>query len=503
MTFINYRSICVLIKKMITKLLTIMLKTNQTNNDNQHLTSDNYKEKRSWLNLCYVSVLCAFVLGLIIGVALPVIYLTQHVRGSIESGKNNSQVDAQLLKSIFINNSYSMQNSTVDPVKFIDRIGVVATTTTMMDVVVTTGIDDGIVSENIYWGSKVEDRLPKGYNKVLNDEWNKFIQTNDVYSESAGGNIQIRAVRLEYGCGRMQNRLITFNDGSQACVRYRQNTDQIQGELFSFYLAQILELPNLAPSTISIVDLQTQLWAQLSTEISSAQWNSNRPVVLTKYINNLDSAHIPNNFKPIDRHLNKHDIYNMTLRNADQTINDLIELAQWSDLIIFDYLTANLDRIVNNLYNFQWNVNIMDAPAHNLAKKLDNKLLIFLDNESGLLHGYRLLKKYEIYHTLLLDNLCMFRKQTASIVKQLYRKKNIGALLKQMFEEQNSTKVRDILPPLPDKSIKILNERIEHVYNQILKCELKFGNISNSHGHSSSRSNSLNNSLNNINDNRT
>lgn len=323
-------------------------------------------------------------------------------------------------------------------------------------------VDNGgeILTRGVYWGRKVEASLPEGYRKKQKS-WEQFLETGV-------------GVKLEHGCGRMQNRLVVFQDGTKGCVRYRQNTDQIQGELFSFYLAQILNLPNLAPSSVSIVDLKKPLWAGLANDISSAQWSSFKPVVVTKYLDNLLSASIPQVFKPSERHLNKYDVLNMSsYLNQDEQMRNFVELAQWSDLIVFDYLTANLDRIVNNLYNYQWNVNIMDAPAHNLAKKADTDLLVFLDNESGLLHGYRLLKKYEVYHNLLLENLCVFRKGTADVIKRLKDKRDVGRLLREMFEK-NSDVVKDLLPMLPDKSVKILNERIDKVYGQIAKCEAMF-----------------------------
>ena len=112
----------------------------------------------------------------------------------------------------------------------------------------------------------------------------------------------------------------------------------------------------------------------------------------------------------------------------------------------------------------------MEAPAHNLAKDTRTGLLIFLDNESGLLHGYRLLDKYEQYHRVMLDSLCVFRKSTAEAVKRLHRDKNVGHLLKSMFQTLEPNLV-NYLPIIPDKSIKILNHRIDRVYDQITKCE--------------------------------
>lgn len=403
-------------------------------------------------NLCLLSAVFAFSVGLTIGILIPLVYLRTPARNdtvAVDAGNASA-----VIRTIFLNNSYGYKN--------ISESDKYPTVSFVKSFIPVEESDGDLVEDGIFWGRKIEKSLPEGYKEQKHDIWQDYIK-------------KAVAVKMENGCGRMQNRLVTFQDGLKGCVRYRQNTDQIQGELFSFYLAKILNLPNLAPSAVSIVDLGQPLWRNLRNEIASAQWNSNRPIVLTQFISDLNSANIPAVFKPVERHLNKLDVLNMTRNDADQ-IGNFVELAQWSDLIVFDYLTANLDRIVNNLYNYQWNTNIMDAPAHNLAKKANSDLLVFLDNESGLLHGYRLLKKYEIYHSILLDNLCMFRKQTVDVIKRLKTQGDVGVLLRDMFDRQNSDSVKDILPTIPDKSVKILNDRIDRVYNQILKCESVFSN---------------------------
>ncbi|XP_054741105.1 extracellular serine/threonine protein kinase four-jointed [Anastrepha obliqua] len=353
----------------------------------------------------------------------------------------------------------------------------------------------GIINANIYWGDLVERALPKGFGAEDTRDWNAYVASQTVVQ------------RLESGCGRMQNRLVVFSDGTRACARYRQNTDQIQGELFSFYLGRLLNMTNLAPSAVLTVNVESEKWSEVVRDITQAQWKQQRPVVLTRWLPNLEPAGIPQPFQPLDRHLNKHDVWNITLTltsaalplgsslsdGAQHTYNTstsndldsspdititptslalerLVELAQWSDLIIFDYLIANLDRVVNNLYNYQWNAEIMAAPAHNLARQSNSDLLIFLDNESGLLHGYRLLKKYEAYHGLLLNNLCVFRKPTIRALRQL-REAGAGRKLRQLFEQTASEEVRDVLPTLPDKSIKILIDRIDRVLEQVDKCK--------------------------------
>ncbi|EFA05328.1 extracellular serine/threonine protein kinase four-jointed [Tribolium castaneum] len=378
---------------------------------------------RSCRHLLAAIAVVAFACGLTLGVAFALWCL-----------KPLETVSEAAIRSVFVNNSNNF-------VSFIDNVG-------------------EVVTGGVYWGRRVEAALPAGYRRQQR-RWTHHLQANV-------------GVKLERGCGRMQNRLLVLGDGTKGCVRYRQNTDQIQGELFSYYLGQVLQLPNLAPSCVSVVDLEQPLWKGVAGDVAKAQWSANKPVVVTQYIENLLPAAIPQVFKPNERHLNKFDVLNVSSNlPEEEQLRVFVELAQWSDLIIFDYLTANLDRIVNNLYNYQWNVNIMDAPAHNLAKRADTDLLVFLDNESGLLHGYRLLKKYEVYHNLLLENLCVFRKSTADVIKRLREKRDVGRLLRDLFE-QNSDVVKDLLPMLPDKSVKILNERIDKVYGQIVKCEAMF-----------------------------
>uniref|UniRef100_A0A182QDL5 FAM20 C-terminal domain-containing protein n=1 Tax=Anopheles farauti TaxID=69004 RepID=A0A182QDL5_9DIPT len=364
------------------------------------------------------------------------------------------------------------------------------------------GEGEDVIRDGIYWGASVERALPVGFDRRQSDAWAQYLREAEVE-------------RLEIGCGRMQNRLLVFRDGTRACARYRQNTDQIQGELFSFYLGQLLNLTNLAPSAASIIDPDARLWAAATEELAGAQWKPTKPVVITKWIGNLEPAGIPQPFRPLERHLNRFDVRNIT-EGLDRPARDgsvrrllldrlgparpdgrdtppapsplpspapqpptpevlerLVELAQWSDLIVFDYLIANLDRVVNNLYNFQWNADIMAAPAHNLARQTDTALLVFLDNESGLLHGYRLLKKYEAYHGLLLDNLCVFRRSTVRALEAL-RDASVGQRLNALFERTTTAQIRDVLPPLPEKSVKILVDRIDRVLGQVQKCRETF-----------------------------
>ncbi|XP_053621761.1 extracellular serine/threonine protein kinase four-jointed [Plodia interpunctella] len=496
------------------------------------------KKEYNFYNYCILSVIISFIFGLLIGVVL--VSSSQAHLKNLSSRKlvkiNNSNLATRTLNSLKYDLNEKTDFNSLDNDKKID--GKFETVSFTGDVekhkykkdVYPKGLTEDmkdilkdnkmtvhkhtinvvnnktkyvpdeftVLYDNVYWGPEVEDMMPQGYGENTAEIWEKYVSQSEV-------------VKMEAGCGRMQNRLVTFKDGIQACVRYRQNTDQIQGEIFSFYVGRLLNLTNLAPSVVKVVDLKDKLWQNVAADIAAAQWNTNRAVVITQYIPSLESSTIPDIFKPSNRHLNKNDVLQLSLKENNtvenskeilieklksknvtpsqtkaedfdhiymvlnkKVIKSFVELAQWSDLIIFDYLTANLDRIVNNLFNYQWNVNIMDGPAHNLARKMDSGLLVFLDNESGLLHGYRLLKKYNVYHSVMLDNLCVFRKRTIDSLKSLYESKSVGNKLSDMFHSKNNAVIRDILPTLPEKNAKILHERIGKVLGQVEKCEQKF-----------------------------
>lgn len=458
---------------------------------------------------CLISVMIAFCFGLILGIFLPLFGYYNVESAFLLSNKNDNQVVVnktirtgtetvvsprfpsfndirnELLQVSFVQNEISDNDTDgelreeSDVVEVVEEADLVQGTYQrlpnsdlwMKKVVIESDVKkvrknnrlDGLLTNDIFWGPMIETHLPRGFTKRHAKEWLNYLNHTEV-------------AQLEPGCGRMQNRLVRFRDGSMACARYRQNTDQLQGELFSFYLGQLLNLTNLVPSAASVLDFDSQLWSGAVDDVTEAQWKKGRPVVLTKWVVNLEPAGIPKQFQPVNKHLNKLDVKNLTESldrlSRQDFITKIVELAQWSDLIVFDYLIANLDRVVNNLYNHQWNADIMEAPAHNLAKQVDSNLLIFLDNESGLLHGYRLLKKYETYHGLLLDNLCIFRQSTINTLRQL--RDNIGVKLNKLFEQTTSQSVRDVLPPLPDKSIKILVNRVDRVLDQVQKCRDTF-----------------------------
>ncbi|XP_033739751.1 four-jointed box protein 1-like [Pecten maximus] len=305
--------------------------------------------------------------------------------------------------------------------------------------------------DGIMWSSALEKScLPAGQSDKEQNQWREKSSRSKV-------------VKMSEGCGRMQNRLLMLSDGTRACARYRLNTDQIQGEIYSFYLGRLLRINNLLPTVLSVVNSHSDHWRTVHTEMANAQWSDNKVVVLTRWSEGLNPAYIPVHLRGDDR----------ALLPTSGSLGDMgaCELLQWSDLIVFDYLIANLDRVVNNIHNKQWNSQMMESPAHNLERDTDGNL-VFMDNESGLFHGYRLLDKYSSYHKSLLNSLCVFRNSTANIIERLHLSGNVGEELHQLFvrEEPSHTSV----PTIPKKNMEILQQRVSDVYEQIQHCRARF-----------------------------
>lgn len=307
------------------------------------------------------------------------------------------------------------------------------------------------VVNGVFWQPSLEKSCIVGFSKERRSNWRR-----------KAGILQI--VKMEEGCGRMQNRLLTFRDSSKACARYRLNTDQIQGDIFSYYLSQILKISNLPPSIALAVQPRDIKWSDIHEELAQSQWVEDQVIVVSEWIEGLEPTFIPKEFRNEGLHLNP-----TSESLSSKSKNELCELIQWSDLIVFDYLIANLDRVVNNMFNKQWNANMMSNPAHNLQKVPSSEQLVFLDNESGLFHGYRLLDKYNSYHHSMLQSLCVFRKSTAKAIERLHFTGDIGKELKGEFIQNE--KFHYLIPSLPEKNVKILQERISEVYAQIQKCQ--------------------------------
>ena len=311
------------------------------------------------------------------------------------------------------------------------------------------------VVRGVFWSPEFVTKCPSGIRDgTLKGKWRDLVERHTV-------------IAMEPGCGSMQNRLITFNDSTKACVRYRLNSDQMQGEIYSYYLGKLLNI-NYTPDTIMHTVDNTQQWQDVRKGIISSKWSDNKPIIVTKWIESLEPVYMPDELKDIKRNLHQE---NKHLGVMSPGL--VCDLVQWSDLIVFDYISANLDRVVNNLFNLKWNPKMLEKPIHNLEKIRSSGQYIFIDNESGLFHGYRLLDAYQSYHEKLLNSVCVFRESTVDALERLYAAGNAGDKLQHMYE--TNEKHHGLLPRMSNKNKQILQSRIQDVVKHIQRCKHNTG----------------------------
>ncbi|XP_041967190.1 four-jointed box protein 1-like [Alosa sapidissima] len=313
-----------------------------------------------------------------------------------------------------------------------------------------------IIEDGIFWSQRLEDYLPVGFSKEHAQAWR----------QRARGSL---VVSLEPGCGRVSNQLATFSDGSKACVRYGINADQIQGETLSYYLANLLGITNIPPIILSRLNVDGEQWDSVRYRIDGLQWSAGAIVSLTEWVANLTGVVTPAPLRQESKGLHP-----LLTELENKTIAGLVELVQWTDLIMFDYLTANFDRLVSNLFSLQWDARVMERDTSNLLRTPSGDL-VFIDNEAGLVHGYRVLDMWERYHSSVLSSVCLFRKGTAQHIIDLHRSRDTRLRLFELYRD------REPLAPelgfLSDEHARTLQGRIDRLYKHIVNCKDKYSQL--------------------------
>ncbi|XP_056115013.1 four-jointed box protein 1 [Rhinichthys klamathensis goyatoka] len=308
---------------------------------------------------------------------------------------------------------------------------------------------DNVIEHRVFWSAWLEGLSTRVFDVEHERKWRDQVR-------------YARVVVLEAGCGRPTNRLATFADGTRACVRYGIDADQVLGETLSYYLAELLGISNLPPLALSKLNLSSEQWASVRENIEALEWSPNAIVSLTEFIPNVTGVFIP-------LHLRKQQGAGLHLSAeiSNMTLTYLVELTQWSDLILFDYLTANFDRIVSHIFSLQWDARVMERTTNNLLKTVSGHLL-FIDNEAGLIHGYRVLDLWERYHTLLLSSSCIFRRSTVRRISEMKRSGNSAKLLCELYRAREPL-ARE-LGSLSEEHALTLQNRIVAVYKHIKQC---------------------------------
>ncbi|XP_075044444.1 four-jointed box protein 1 [Mixophyes fleayi] len=315
---------------------------------------------------------------------------------------------------------------------------------------VNRSLNSVTLEQGILWPRALDKALPLGFSDEYSLRWQEFARTASVVS-------------LERGCGRSTNRLVTLSDGSRACVRYGINPEQIQGEVMSFYLSRLLGLRAVPPCVLSKVG--SAQWDPVQAELGGTGWMSGAFVTITPWLHNLSAVLPPLALRAEDGNLRP-------LREELRSGNaDIVELAQWGDLILFDYLTANFDRLVSNLFSLQWDPRVMLRGTNNLHRFPDGTLVL-LDNEAGLAHGYRLRDTWDKYNQQLLGTVCLFRRGFVRRLRELSLARSAAEELHTLYMAGEPLAAE--LGVLTEPEAQVLQDRVGLIYRHIQNCQSRY-----------------------------
>ena len=305
-------------------------------------------------------------------------------------------------------------------------------------------------SDNRYWSDAVVDSLRPSFSPQDEAEFFDRIANQ-------------RVVDLQRGCGRVKNRLVVFEDGTKACVRYRENQHGLRGELYAYQLSKLLDTWNVPPAFLVRLNLSSPMWKGVADGVAKAEWRNGKSVILTLYVDDLQPEYLPEELKSTDKL-----ITSSLLEGMSQ--DDQVQLAQWSDLIIFDYVVGHSDRLFSSLFNMQWTPDMLDRAIHNVAKSSTGSLVMF-DNESTFWLGYNTAEKekYKAMQSLFLQKLCTFRKSVIDKIRELSTDPDPTSQLVQSLQASNAVAVRE-LGPIPGKYAKEFRSRMEDVLSRIEQC---------------------------------
>ena len=259
-----------------------------------------------------------------------------------------------------------------------------------------------VTDQHIYWPDSAED----GMEPLFSEEDRRIL---------AEKMRTLRVVSLGDGCGRMKNRLVTLEDGTRVCVRYRESGNQLRGDLYAYHFNRLLGMWNVPPTVAVKLDLTGKQWKNVSKAAMKAGWKSGVSIIASQVVDGLEDEYFPQELLDTSSAL-------PLTEESSAASSSVRRLMEWTDMILFDYIIGHNDRLFNALLNSKWNSRMMEKPVHNLKKMESSSDLVLLDNESGFDFGYIAAEQKEEYRLIqiaFLERICVFRRPTISSLRKL------------------------------------------------------------------------------------
>lgn len=344
------------------------------------------------------------------------------------------------------------------------------------------------ITDGIFWSDAVERLLPPPERSHRQRHWRQHAS-----SQAVG------AVRAH--CGRLRGAYeVTFEDGhTRACARPQRNVEQLLGTVYTAALAGLLGLGNHVPASllVSPPEQEPERWSAVADDIRG--WRQGRPVA---FVDLADARRLADAVLPESLTATFLTSGSLPAEQQQPSLTPLAVvrlspaeaavLAQWSDLVLFDYITAHTDRIVNGIVNARWGgggAQIWRRPVHKMAADVVDGSLLYTDNEDAIFQGYSLLdavadggQQYAAYHEAILSRLCVFRASTVGAIERYHKSGDLADKLIKAVERHDSVAER-FLPHVGGHMGPVLQARLASVASWVHNCSVAYS----SHGNGQPR----------------
>ncbi|XP_077870325.1 four-jointed box protein 1-like [Saccoglossus kowalevskii] len=243
-------------------------------------------------------------------------------------------------------------------------------------------------------------------------------------------------------------------------------------EILTFYLSRLLGMDNVQMVVLTHPDPYTEQWKDLKvrTQLLNREWLPTDDVTLSMWTSLSENVSFPRIFLQNERKLHVH---NSLLQ--DMTLMELGDLAQWTDMVLLDFIVLHVDRVTRAMRTTEAAIKdpwLLDVNIKNIGRK-GRKFWLF-DNEAAFLFvpQINVPKIDRTYHNKLLKSTCVFRRKTVERLLWLHYSRDVESILKEVvllyepaIDWRNTLSCR-----YNNVMTSLLHERIHTVYQHILSC---------------------------------
>ena len=265
--------------------------------------------------------------------------------------------------------------------------------------------------------------------------------------------------------GRSDGAMVAFRNGMRACAKLpaHKPTQSVRAEFYSYQLAVLLGIHFVPPVVVE------------EMPPNADNWMAGETIVFSLFVDSLQPEYIP---RTIMESRYKGEPWN--IENASASERKRLE--QWSTMIVLDYLTGQIDRLVSLQLVTRHDKEYSSGPVWNLDKNSDGDLVVYDNSLTFDAGGYvEMIEERDLnlldylgidieeVQKLDLGHLCYFDPVVLNRLEQLDKEEDPVAVLEEHAREDDPASFEKA-GLLPEELKAAFKERIKYVLNQAEKC---------------------------------